>query len=117
MVMRRFTPLLLALLLSSCSVLEGKPTAPPAATDTPQEIRRNQTEGLQRMGTISVMIYGSPMDVEAALKAKATAAKADYYVIIMIDDSTVVPGQWYSQAILYRKNTQNHSSFFKAARD
>lgn len=103
MVMRRFTPLLLALLLSRCSILEGTPTAPPAATDTPQEIRRNQTEGLQRMGTISVMIYGSPMDVEAALKAKATAAKADYYVIIMIDDSTVVPGQWYSQAILYRK--------------
>ena len=103
MVMRRFIPLLLALLLSSCNILEGKPVAPPAATDTPQEIRRNQTEGLQRMGTISVMIYGSPMDVEAALKAKATAAKADYYVIIMIDASTVVPGQWYSQAILYRK--------------
>ena len=55
------------------------------------------------MGSVSVMLYGSPMDVEAALKAKATAAKADYYVIIMIDDSSVVPGQWYSQAILYRK--------------
>jgi len=42
------------------------------------------------------------MDVEAALKVKAETAKADYYVIIMIDD-TMVPGQWYSQAILYRK--------------
>ncbi len=47
-------------------------------------------------------MYGSPMDVEAALKAKAEAAKADYYVIIAIDD-TMVPGQWYSQAILYRR--------------
>jgi hypothetical protein len=103
MVMRRFTPLLLALLLSGCSMLEGTPKAPPAATDTPQEIHRNQTAGLQRIGSVSVMLYGSPMDVEAALKAKATAAKADYYVIIMIDDSSVVPGQWYSQAILYRK--------------
>ena len=54
------------------------------------------------MGTVSVLMYGSPMDVEAALKAKAEAAKADYYVIIMIDD-TMVPGQWYSQAILYRR--------------
>ena len=68
----------------------------------PQEIQRYQTAGLQKMATVSVLMYGSPMDVEAALKAKAEAAKADYYVIIMIDD-TMVPGQWYSQAILYRR--------------
>ncbi len=49
-----------------------------------------------------MLMYGSPMDVETALKAKAEAAKADYYVIVMIDD-TMVPGQWYSQAILYHK--------------
>ena len=61
-----------------------------------------QTAGLHKMATVSVLMYGSPMDVEAALKAKAEAAKADYYVIIMIDD-TMVPGQWYSQAILYRR--------------
>ena len=82
--------------------LQGTPKAPPPATDHPQEIQRNQTAGLQKMGTVSVLMYGSPMDVEAALKVKAEAAKADYYVIIMIDD-TMVPGQWYSQAILYRK--------------
>ncbi|MGU7800675.1 biofilm peroxide resistance protein BsmA, partial [Escherichia coli] len=74
----------------------------PPASDHPQEIRRNQTEGLQKIGTVSVLMYGSPMDVETALKAKAEAAKADYYVIVMIDD-TMVPGQWYSQAILYHK--------------
>lgn len=102
MTIKRLIPLLLALSLSGCTLLEGSPEAPPPATDHPQEIRRNQTEGLQRMGTVSALIYGSPMDAEEAIRAKATAQKADYYVIVMIDD-TVVPGQWYSQAILYRK--------------
>ena len=102
MVMRRLTPWFLAIALSGCSSLQVTQEAPPPATDHPQEIHRNQTTGLQKMGTVSVLMYGSPMDVEAALKAKAETAKADYYVIIMIDD-TMVPGQWYSQAILYRK--------------
>ncbi|MEY0468089.1 biofilm peroxide resistance protein BsmA [Klebsiella pneumoniae] len=107
MVMRRFSPWLLAIVLSGCSALQGTPEAPPPATDHPQEIQRYQTAGLHKMATVSVLMYGSPMDVEAALKAKAEAAKAeaakaDYYVIIMIDD-TMVPGQWYSQAILYRR--------------
>jgi hypothetical protein len=102
MAMRCVTPMLLALLLCGCSVLQGTPEAPPPLTSHPQEIQRNQTEGLQKIGTVSAMVYGSPMDVEAQIKAKVTAAKADYYVIVMIDD-TVVPGQWYSQAIMYRK--------------
>ena len=102
MVMHRFAALLLVFLLSGCSALQGTPQPAPPVADHPQEIRRNQTEGLQKIGTVSVLMYGSPMDVEAALKAKAEAAKADYYVIIMIDD-TMVPGQWYSQAILYRR--------------
>ena len=102
MAKRRFIPLLLALLLSGCTILEGTLEAPPPVTDHPQEIRRNQTAGLQRIGTVSSLVYGSPMDVEASIKEKVTARKADYYVIVMIDD-TVVPGQWYSQAILYRK--------------
>lgn len=102
MAMRRITSMLLVLVLSGCSVLEGTPKAAPPVSDHPQEIQRNQTEGLQRLGTVSAFIYGSPMDVEAAIKAKVTAAKADYYVIVMIDD-TIVPGQWYSQAIMYRK--------------
>ena len=95
MVMRRFSPWLLAIVLSGCSALQGTPEAPPPATDHPQEIQRYQTAGLHKMATVSVLMYGSPMDVEEA-------AKADYYVIIMIDD-TMVPGQWYSQAILYRR--------------
>ena len=59
-------------------------------------------EGLQRMGTVSALVRGSPDDAEDAIKAQAVAAKADYYVIIMIDE-TIITGQWYSQAILYRK--------------
>lgn len=102
MTMRKCVPLMLALFLSSCSVFEGTPKPPPPVTSEPQEISRNQTQGLQRMGTVSAMVFGSPMDAEAEIKAKAVAAKADYYVIILNDD-TVFTGQWYSQAILYRQ--------------
>ena len=102
MVMRRFSPWLLAIVLSGCSALQGTPEAPPPATDNPQEIQRYQTAGLQKMATVSVLMYGSPMDGDSALKAKADSDKADYYVIFMIDD-TMVPGQSYSQAILYRR--------------
>ncbi|MBZ0057886.1 biofilm peroxide resistance protein BsmA [Leclercia adecarboxylata] len=102
MVMRRVAALTLMLLLAGCSVLEGTPQPAPPVADHPQEIRRNQTEGLQRMGTVTALERGSPDDVEDAIKAKAVAANADYYVITLIDE-TIVTGQWYSQAILYRK--------------
>ncbi|WP_253380147.1 biofilm peroxide resistance protein BsmA [unidentified bacterial endosymbiont] len=101
-VMRSLTALLLVSLLSGCNALQGTPQPAPPVADHPQEIRRNQTEGLQRMGTISALVRGSPDDAEEAIKAQAVAAKADYYVVIMIDE-TIVTGQWYSQAILYRK--------------
>ena len=101
MVMHRFAALLLVLLLSGCSALQGTPQPAPPVADHPQEIRRNQTEGLQRMGTVSALVRGSPDDAEEAIKAQAVAAKADYYVIIMVE--TIITGQWYSQAILYRK--------------
>ena len=102
MVMHRFAALLLVLLLSGCSALQGTPQLAPPVADHPQEIRRNQTEGLQRMGTVSALVRGSPDDAEEAIKAQAVAAKADYYVIIMVDE-TIITGQWYSQAILYRQ--------------
>ena len=86
MAMRRFIPWLLAIALSGCSALQGTPEAPPPATDHPQEIQRNQTMGLQKMGTVSVLRYGSPMDVEAALRVKAVAAKAGYFGIILMED-------------------------------
>ncbi|HHX9773321.1 TPA: biofilm peroxide resistance protein BsmA [Salmonella enterica subsp. enterica] len=101
-VMRRFASLIAALLLSACSVLQGTPQPAPPVADHPQEIRRDQTQGLQRMGTVSALVRGSPDDAIYEIRAKAAAAKADYYVILMVDE-TVVTGQWYSQAILYRQ--------------
>ncbi|EDW0815571.1 biofilm peroxide resistance protein BsmA [Salmonella enterica subsp. enterica] len=101
-VMRRFASLIAALLLSACSVLQGTPQPAPPVADHPQEIRRDQTQGLQRMGTVSSLVRGSPDDAIDEIRAKAAAAKADYYVILMVDE-TVVTGQWYSQAILYRQ--------------
>ena len=78
------------------------PQPAPPVTDHPQEIRRDQTQGLQRIGSVSTMVRGSPDDALAEIRAKAVAAKADYYVVVMVDE-TIVTGQWYSQAILYRK--------------
>ncbi|EFK5541098.1 biofilm peroxide resistance protein BsmA [Shigella flexneri] len=100
--MYRFASLLLVLMLSACSALQGTPQPAPPVTDHPQEIRRDQTQGLQRIGSVSTMVRGSPDDALAEIRAKAVAAKADYYVVVMVDE-TIVTGQWYSQAILYRK--------------
>lgn len=66
--MRRLTALLLVSLLSGCSVLQGTPEPAPPVTDHPQEIRRNQTEGLQRLGTVSAMVRGSRMMQKTQLK-------------------------------------------------
>ncbi|WP_160187339.1 biofilm peroxide resistance protein BsmA [Escherichia coli] len=101
-VIYRFASLLLVLMLSACSALQGTPQPAPPVTDHPQEIRRDQTQGLQRIGSVSTMVRGSPDDALAEIRAKAVAAKADYYVGVMVDE-TIVTGQWYSQAILYRK--------------
>ncbi|MEW7313328.1 biofilm peroxide resistance protein BsmA [Buttiauxella gaviniae] len=101
-IMRLLSALLLATTLSACSVLQGTPQPAPPVTAYPQEIQRFQTQGLTKIGTVTALEHGSPMDTETALKEKAVAAKADYYVIVL-NDETVVPGQWYAQAILYRK--------------
>ncbi|MBH8375446.1 biofilm peroxide resistance protein BsmA, partial [Pseudomonas aeruginosa] len=101
-VIYRFASLLLVLMLSACSALQGTPQPAPPVTNHPQEIRRDQTQGLQRIGSVSTMVRGSPDDALAEIRAKAVAAKADYYVVVMVDE-TIVTGQWYSQATLNRK--------------
>jgi len=93
--------LLLTGLLSGCGTLETTPKSPPPPTDQAQEITRAQTFGLEKMATISAQAHGSPMDVEAEIQRKANASGARYYMIIL-NSETFVPGQWYSQAILYR---------------
>ncbi|WP_227318408.1 biofilm peroxide resistance protein BsmA [Cedecea davisae] len=101
-IMLRLSVLITAALLSACSVLQGSPQPAPPLRDYPQEVQRPQTAELTKIGTVSAVVRGSPMDSETIIKKKAAAAKADYYLIIM-NDETVIPGQWYTQAILYRK--------------
>ncbi|CAM3915682.1 biofilm peroxide resistance protein BsmA [Serratia silvae] len=98
---RTVITLLLFSLLSGCSVFKTTPKPPPPPTDQAQEITRAQTFGLEKMATISAVVRGSPMNVEAEIQRKANASGARYYMIIM-NSETIVPGQWYSQAILYR---------------
>lgn len=98
---RRLPTLLMICLLAGCSVLKNTPQPPPAPTNQAQEITRAQTFGLEKMATVSALVRGSPMDVEAEIQRKANASGARYYMIIMNSD-TVTPGQWYSQAIFYR---------------
>ncbi|ANI30707.1 biofilm stress and motility protein A [Yersinia entomophaga] len=98
---RAFVVLLFTLSLSACSALKTTPLPPPAPQPFAQEINRAQSGTLQKIGMASVQVYGSPMDAEAALRSKANASGARYYLVIMNSDS-VIPGQWYSQAILYR---------------
>lgn len=73
--MRRLTALLLVSLLSGCSILQGTPEPAPPVTDHPQEIRRNQTEGLQRLGTVSAMVRGSRMMQKTQLKHRQLPQK------------------------------------------
>lgn len=100
--MLRLSVLFQAALLSACSVLQGTPQPAPSPRNYPQEVQRFQTAELTKIGTVTAAVRGSPMDAEALIRKKAAAAHADYY-LIMMNDEMVIPGQWYSQAILYRK--------------
>lgn len=53
------------------------------ATMAAQEVSQEQATNLQSIGVISLSnVSGSPMDVESALNAKATADGASHYRII-----------------------------------
>ncbi|EKK38233.1 hypothetical protein EC80566_4492 [Escherichia coli 8.0566] len=62
-------------MLSACSALQGTPQPAPPVTDHPQEIRRDQTQGLQRIGSVSTMVRGSPDDALAETKRKLSLQK------------------------------------------
>ncbi len=98
--MRRLTALLACLLLTSCAIFQTAPESPLAATAHAQEITRAQSTTLTRLGTVSVQERGSPDDAERAIAVKANQAGAAYYVIQLVSE-TVMPGIWYSTAILY----------------
>ncbi len=96
--------LALSLLLSSCAAFQDTPKAPPAPTSQAQEISRDQSNGLPKIGNISVNVRGSPDDAEREIAAQANRAGATYYQIVMLSE-TVMPGLWYSTAILYGAST------------
>ncbi|AKA39014.1 biofilm peroxide resistance protein BsmA [Yersinia ruckeri] len=98
---RTWAILLFTLALSACSAFKTTPIPPPAPQPYAQEISRAQSGMLQKVGMISTQVYGSPMDAEAEIRRQANASGAHYYLVIMNTDS-VIPGRWYSQAILYR---------------
>ena len=75
--MRALLPLLFALLISGCAALEGKPQPAPPATETPQEISRNQTQGLREIGAANGQVMGEAREVETEVKAKGSGAKTE----------------------------------------
>ncbi|WP_416261517.1 biofilm peroxide resistance protein BsmA [Gibbsiella quercinecans] len=90
-------------LLCACSVFQTTPKPPPAAiAGQAQEVTRAQTYGLEKIANVSARVYGSPMDIQAEIARQANARGASYYLIVMYTESKLTPGQWYSQAILYR---------------
>lgn len=97
---RPMTALLFTLLLSGCSVLKSTPQPPPPPGAQAVEINRAQSAALPRLGSASVTVRGSPDDAVRALAAKATAAGARYYQVLLVNE-TVAPGLWYASAIFY----------------
>lgn len=93
--------LLLTLGLSGCNAFNITPVPPPAIQPYAQEITRAQSLRLQKVGTVSAQVYGSPGDVETEIQRRANASGVPYYLIVMISDS-VYPGIWYANALLYR---------------
>ncbi|QKJ88812.1 Biofilm peroxide resistance protein BsmA [Paramixta manurensis] len=102
--MRPILSLVLILFLSACSALKTMPKPPPAPTQQAQEIDRAQSLNLPKLGTISAAQRGSPDDVQRTIAARANAAGATYYQIVSLSES-IVPGQWYANAILYGPST------------
>ncbi|MCP1438507.1 hypothetical protein J3D56_001943 [Erwinia persicina] len=92
--------LFFVLLLTGCSLTQTTPQPPPPVQAQAQEITRAQSTTLTRLGTVSVSVRGSPDDAARAIAAKANEAGAKYYVIQMVSE-TVMPGRWYSTAVLY----------------
>ncbi|MGB9095887.1 biofilm peroxide resistance protein BsmA [Erwinia sp.] len=102
--MSRLLTVLFVLLTVGCSQLQTKPAPPPPPTSQAQEVTRAQSLTLRKLGTISVNEHGSPDDAERAIAAKANSAGATYYYIQLVSE-TVMPGFWYSTAILYGPST------------
>jgi len=94
-------PLLLLVLLTGCSLGAITPVAPPPPSAQAQEVTEAQVGTLQKIGNISAHVRGSPQDAEDRLQQLATQQGAHYYRIVSNTD-TIIPGQWYAHAVVYR---------------
>ncbi|PIJ52062.1 bioflm peroxide resistance protein BsmA [Erwinia sp. OLTSP20] len=94
------TSLLLLLLLSGCSAFKSTPQPPPPPAASAQEINKAQRFNLPVLGNDSVTVSGSPDDALRAIKARANAVHATYYLILALDE-TLRPGFWYATAKFY----------------
>lgn len=67
---RTLIALTLAAQLSACGIMTTTPKPPPPPTAQAQEIVRAQTAELVKIGTVTAVVRGSPMDVEAEISAR-----------------------------------------------
>ncbi|SFN04262.1 Protein of unknown function [Izhakiella capsodis] len=96
----RVTLFCLLLLLSGCSVFTTTPLTPPPPTHHTQEISKAQRFNLPELGTYNVAIPGSPDDALRAIKKRANAVHATYYLVLALGE-TLQPGFWYATATFY----------------
>lgn len=99
----------LLLLMAGCSSLTVSPEPLPPLAPYPQEINRGQSMNLQQTGTISVSVQGSPDDALRAIEDKASKAGMSWYRVLLLSE-TVVPGYWYSTAVLYGPSVAAHNA-------
>ena len=86
--------------LSGCALLTPAPAPRPPLQPYAQELSKNMTYDLCKTAEVHVVVRGSPDDAQRAIAEKANRTGVRWYRIIMISE-TVIPGQWYGEAIFY----------------
>ncbi|MCL2893963.1 biofilm peroxide resistance protein BsmA [Brenneria tiliae] len=89
-----------SLCVAACGTLAGAPASPP--TERAQLITYAQTAELQKIGTASVSVNGSPDDADRAIQRRADEQGARYYTIVLKSERATLPGVWFARAVLYR---------------
>jgi hypothetical protein len=97
---RLFSLVWLLTLLNACSMYTT-PVPPPPPTNHAQQVNRAQISTLTKIGNITAQVFGSPMDLEAALQSKADSIGAHYYLIVAMSSDNI-PGRWQGSAIVYQ---------------
>lgn len=92
---------MLSLNLGACSLIADTSMPPPPPTEQARLINYAQTSTLEKIGTASVTLYGSPDDADRAIQRQADEKGARYYTIVLKDE-TSYPGIWFARAVLYR---------------